>query len=656
MLIKKKLLQIPPQPCPDIDLPHNPYGQTERKCAVQAVDGIVVVDIYDEEGELIKRFFADGNNWQYYDVTSESWNRRQNYNAYTWGTNEDYYTKDRKIPMEVQKVIGIKPHDHEMLCMYLRRYTENIARLKRLEKGRRVEARIEYMLKRSELTKAEKRSIDRWLLKDVLPAVSMMNPKGKSKKNQIRCLCCGCRRQVSGIRHKDVWTCPKCGRKTTVYEKRYITSRKDKESIAYASPVPGGFAISGADAYRRFDEEGKQIITMVRHSVLYDGEKEKKKMYCSPHGVYGWRFLRDEDMLYGEYVMYTGNVKEAFHDGKYGRVNLGKLEGMKLNVFNLFQGNKRNAEKTFIAGLYGLIGYAASQKRDVESFEDLTKIDQNYITAFRRNNYGQEMMWKVKALHRYYRKKGTYNQEQLTKIEKLSFTTEDMAAAFENMTDTKFINYFSKQVDRHPEKSCRAILDMYADYIEMAELLNNEGIEAIDLTSTFFRFPKDVIEAHDRMEAACDPIMDAVEEERYIRNARRQEKRIIREESGKDRDLKTWADRYSCISQPKGSLEAVFPETVADLVNEGMSLHHCVGWNPVYRERQLTGEYITYFIRKKEDPGKPYFTATYKIEGNKAKFKESYGKEHKLPGKEVRLFIDAFMQNVNAYLQEGAHA
>ena len=66
---------------------------------------------------------------------------------------------------------------------------------------------------------------------------------------------------------------------------------------------------------------------------------------------------------------------------------------------------------------------------------------------------------------------------------------------------------------------------------------------------------------------------------------------------------------------------------------------------------------ITFFIRKKEHPDEHYFTATYKVKAGKASYRESYGEQHKTPGKEVRAFIDAFMNNVNqALMAEGGTA
>lgn len=648
MLIKKKLLQIEPQPCPDVRLKKQQAWEREAlKAAVQVIEGIVVVDAYDRKKKLVKRFFADGKNWQYYDVENETWSQTQDG---SWLDRQRYEVKG-DVPEEAAEILNASGWRNwtDDLSMMIANYTSGIAARKRREYEERKYQKINRMLEESELPFREKIRMGRWLLKEILPAISMMDPKGKNKKNRIRCLSCGCRRQVTGYRHKQKWDCPKCGRRTTVYEKRYITSREDKEEIAYAVRVPGGFAVTAGKIRRSFDEEGKQIAAAEWYEVYYSGSSGTKALYCPINSWYGFKYAKYP--LDGEFYLYPGNLQEVFPGGRFGQIDLAKLSGIRFNIFDLMQGNRRLAEKTFKAGLYGLVGYAAYRQGDADSFTELTRINQNYVTEFRTNGYGTELMYTLQYMERVYRRRGTYNAEQLKILNRFRFNSiAEVWQLSEQMSDLKMINYFGRQMRQHPEMSFRAILDMYTDYLEMAEMLNNEGIEAIDLSTTYFRFPKDVAEAHDRMELVCAPVMEAIEEERLRRDRQKRDSKIIADHMEDNDRLEERARQYQGIKQPGGNLMAVFPETVADMVNEGTALHHCVGWNPVYRERQITGEYITFFIRKKDEPAKPYFTATYKIKDGKAEFKESYGKEHKAPGKEVRAFIDAFMLNVSKQL------
>lgn len=622
---------------------------------VHVEDGIVIVDGYNKERQLVKRFFTDGKNWQYYDPVNDEWDQTQDGGYYDRTT----YRIKGSVPEDVTKILDadkwvIKRND---LGEMISDYTHRIAAQKRQQYNDRKYERIRMILKDSKLSKSEEKKVTKWLKEEIFQPVSILLPKNKNGKNPVRCLTCGCRRQVTGIRHKGMWTCPKCGRVTEVRSKRFIVPgrKKEREDIAYMARVPGGFAITAGTVTRLFDKDGKQRFVGDWRYVYYDGEREKKSLVWPTASWYGWKFAKYP--LDGEYYLYPGNLKDVLPEGRLGAIDMTKIGNRKLSVFDLVQGNRRMAEKAYKAGLYGLIGYAARFHGSADSFQELTGIDQNYITQFRENGYGLGLVYTIRRFYQVYRRKGTYNPQQLKIMSQLDYIGEETLTTLrEFMTDTKLINYFGRQMRQHPKKAPGAIIDMYIGYLEMAQLLNREGIEAIDLSTTYFRFPKDCIEAHDRMEMVCEPIMEAMEEERRQRREAERSRKIIEENCGDDPDLAHRAEQYKNIPQPRGNMIAIFPESVADLVNEGTALHHCVGWNPVYRKRQLTGEYITFFIRKKEEPEKPYFTATYKIVEGRAEFRESYGKGHEQPRKTVRAFIDAFMANVNAYNQKGATA
>lgn len=657
MLIKKKLLQIDPAPCPKgIRMPkRNSYEREVYKAAVQVADGIVIVDGYNANGILVKRFFADGKNWQYYDPEYDSWNQTQDGEWY----DRPRYEIKGTVPKEAAKILHASSHriSQNNLGAMISDYTHQIAASKRARYERNRQDRINRITKESELSFKEEIAVARWLKEDVFQPVSMMDTKNGKKKNPIRCLTCGCRRQVTGIRHKGTWICPKCGRTTQVRLRKWIqpARKREREDIAYAISVTGGFAVMAGTVTRYFDEDGEQRFIPEWDQLYYDGEGGQKTLVWPKTSWYGWKIAKYP--LGGRFYLYPGNLKEVFPEGRFGRIDMTRLCGRRFNIFDLFQGNRALAEKTYKAGLYGLIGYAAQIQGDPQTFRELTNIDQNYITPFRKNEYGPELMCTIQYFERVFQRKGTYNAEQLEIMNRFEFNgIDELYQMSEHMTDTKLINYFGRQLQLHPESSFRSILDRYTDYLEMAEWLNNEGIAEIDLGKTYYQFPKDCIQAHDRMEAACMPILETMENDRQRREDERRGKKIIREHIADNCGLMKRAKQYGSIRQPGGDLIAVFPETVADMVNEGTVLHHCVGWNPVYRERQLTGEYITYFIRKKDEPHKPYFTATYKIQNGKASFKESYGESHKKPGKEVKAFIDAFMLNVNRQLQEGGIA
>ncbi|WP_251843116.1 PcfJ domain-containing protein, partial [Enterococcus faecalis] len=53
------------------------------------------------------------------------------------------------------------------------------------------------------------------------------------------------------------------------------------------------------------------------------------------------------------------------------------------------------------------------------------------------------------------------------------------------------------------------------------------------------------------------------------------------------------------------------PHSLQEIVEEGQVLHHCVG-SQHYLEQHTKGKTTIVFIRRKEEPDKPYFTLEYR--------------------------------------------
>ena len=624
MLIKRKLLQIPPQPCPKgIRLKRSAYEREILKAAIQVVDGIVIVDGYDREGRLKKRFFADGKNWQYYEPEYDQWSQTQDGG---WFNHQKYAIKG-EIPKEASDILDadrwrINQND---LGRMISDYTRHIAEEKRARYITNKYCKIDEIKKECSYIPKD---FDDWLMKDVFQPLAVMVPKGKKEK-KITCLCCGHAQIVKRLRHKSEWTCPHCGRKTIAYDERYMGSRKDKAQIAIPKKTEGGFAVVGYEVRRCF-EDRFQISYAEPFQIWRWKNGEITRLYSSKYSYKGFNYAKYR--LDGDFYLYTRSLKRVLPEGKWRGVDLTKTKGILWPVFDLLENNSENTRNTFKAGLYGLMGGAAGYP-PADSFCQLTGLDPNYIHEFRENRYGWGLVRMVKRFTEVFEKHGTYNPEQLRIMESFTeyYENGDMVQRLKDlskwMTDVKALNYFSKQMEMQ-KRTFSTVSDWYLAYIDMAEFLIREGIGEIDLNSTYFRYPKNIKEAHDRME------------KQYLLIKHKEENEGIQKR----------AERYRSIPQPEGKLIAVFPENEAEFLDEGNALHHCVGWNPLYRQGQAKGTMITFFIRKKEQPEKHFFTATYNVSKQTATFKESYGENHKTPGKEVKAFIDAFMQNVNQAL------
>jgi len=149
---------------------------------------------------------------------------------------------------------------------------------------------------------------------------------------------------------------------------------------------------------------------------------------------------------------------------------------------------------------------------------------------------------------------------------------------------------------------------MYFDYIKMAKDLG------YDMKSSMVRYPYDLRKAHD----------DAVED----LDARKNE--VI---YSKLNTLLPGLHKSFDFSDNALLIKA--PDKAHDIVREGQSLHHCV---KTYIKAMSDGECVILFVRRKEEPDKPYVT----VEIRNGRIAQCRGFANKDPEKEVWDFMEKF--------------
>ena len=122
-----------------------------------------------------------------------------------------------------------------------------------------------------------------------------------------------------------------------------------------------------------------------------------------------------------------------------------------------------------------------------------------------------------------------------------------------------------------------AIAD-WRDYLHAAKTID------VDLTDNKARYPSSLKREHDRAITKQKLVLDAKKDEVFQKET---------EQYGKLYSYKD--DDYMIVS----------PKDMKDLFEEGRKLNHCVG---SYSDRIIAGTSCIMFIRKTEDPDKPYFT------------------------------------------------
>ena len=82
-----------------------------------------------------------------------------------------------------------------------------------------------------------------------------------------------------------------------------------------------------------------------------------------------------------------------------------------------------------------------------------------------------------------------------------------------------------------------------------------------------------------------------------------------------------------------------------ELMNEGRTLHHCVGASTQYMEKMAAGESWILFLRKKKELEKPYYKIEIDMEDDS--ILEWYSEYDRKPDeKQIKKLLDAFRKSI----------
>ncbi len=151
------------------------------------------------------------------------------------------------------------------------------------------------------------------------------------------------------------------------------------------------------------------------------------------------------------------------------------------------------------------------------------------------------------------------------------------------LSHEKVMNYIDRQTKGDKRKNYLFMRD-WQDYLRQCELLGynlaDEGIVK----------PSDFQKMHERLSKIIETRQDEIMRKKFA--ALYEERRELEFVSGR--------------------LMVIQPESVADIIAEGKTLHHCVGG---YADRHTRGELSIMFLRLKSHPKRPYYTIEVSKEG-----------------------------------------
>lgn len=629
MLVKKELETIPVQPYPKkLKNKNSHYVASAYTNDLKRSGKVLVVDIFSTDYEkLYIRFFSDGKTYlicQEWPVNEWKKNSPEMLldNMSVKASDKDSETAYSMLKNEIDSYWCNKYSIKEVISAFA--YKINSRKREQAQANK-----YELMNKHFSMFPKYPADLIEFCETNVFRHTYIFVSKCVKNKRQAVCGHCGHKYEVDkSLKPGMSGSCPSCGMSGTVKGDWTGGSYEEKADICIAQKYDDQLLIRWTKAKRTFihgersydfeDFYRNLYLITDKGNVIYAYQFQSVAYYG-----YQWYRKRNNEVYYGRSFVYTNNLREIFGEIYY-HVDLQSVlkNAGEISLTRLLD-NLKNIPATEYLVKMNLISLATDiSKNDVEDnqgFSGVLGISKQYLPMYQKFNVNVMEHQIIKASRTWVSEE---NFEKLRKLQPLSWFTGDIIDMLETMSFERFVNYFTKQVNRL-NKSLKDLITLYKDYTSMSKSLY------VDMERKSVRFPDNIKESHDLLRNRYNEIKIQVEEEKY--------KQAIDKISS---IMKEYADKSFCI---------VLPTTRNDFIKEGQSLNHCVG-NENYFNNHIEGTRMIFFIRKLEEPEKPYYTM--EVDMKQLMILQLYGFGDCSAIPEVRKFANSFLRKLQPNSQE----
>ena len=197
--------------------------------------------------------------------------------------------------------------------------------------------------------------------------------------------------------------------------------------------------------------------------------------------------------------------------------------------------------------------------------------------------------------------------------------------------DFNFYFCFQPEIDKQKLKEYllkkQVSLSNYADYYSACQYLK------LDMTEDKNAYPKDFMRMHDM---------------RINQKESQQRKENLRQKRELNKDFKQVSNKYKSLEYTKEYSVFIAPN-IQSLVREGKFLHHCVG-EMGYDAKMAKEKSLIFFIRKLDEPTKPFVTMEYSPSDKR--ILQVYGYHDVIPDDDVLEFTNHWLKIANRRLKK----
>lgn len=256
-----------------------------------------------------------------------------------------------------------------------------------------------------------------------------------------------------------------------------------------------------------------------------------------------------------------------------------------------------NIERCVKAGLYRLAGEMVKNDGMIKNRRatELTKalgIDRMRLSRLVAHDGGSLYL---SYLQREKVDNTIYPDDILLDLTEKHITLPYLKTMLDHMTLVKAYNYLVRQSDPSDKNPMSQALTTYNDYMNMAVRLQ------MDTSVEQIYKPKNLKKSHAK-------VIDLLSQESWDKTAQE----IMEKFPKVDKEL----PRFLKYEYKGSAYQIVAPRTVADIVREGSLLRHCIHTCDFYFSRYETRETFILFLRKNDNPSKPWYTLEVEPSGN----------------------------------------
>ena len=491
-------------------------------------------------------------------------------------------------------------------------------------------------------------NLKRWADKHIMPHYLFYDYNNGRAKTQAYCTYCEKFSVIKRPKSNDVLRCPKCGQKAIAKAQgRRAAYHEDRETCQVIQQVsPQELVVRIYKLYwsyaRGKDTARKSAYEVMRIFVRSDNGKDATmEPYYYDSGcdsVTHWRRGYHPGALFGMECFISEETGEVYLPGLEKALQGTDWEYCALRQFyertgipmqishylKMYLRHPLLVERLTKVGFENIVadvvyrhGFSDALDETQAKTHRILRVEKQDVSVLQEQKVGVSLLKKYQAYVAIHLR----GRVELFQWQLHNAVSEIPTDIFQYMTAEKFMRYIDAQfpiycetrpANGYRDPTMETLVITYVDYLHMC------CRQTYNMKDKSVLFPKNCATAHDREAKRIQKINDAQKNKAFgMAYAGFARKAVLSNEE----------------------LQIVCPKRVNDLVAEGRTLHHCVG---SYIDRVVEGRCLIVFVRRVEEPKKPYVT----VEVRDGKIAQIHGDHNSDPTEEVKKFVDLWSRKV----------